>query len=79
VDTGEQVGGGEWKLGVIPFYSPAGRGTYTRPHLRIIYNATFRNAGARALYPTLDRRSVQSVEHFFGFGVEWWFDSTSYQ
>lgn len=76
--TGKVVRGGVTKIGFIPFYSPFGRGTYTRPHLRIIYAATIRDDGAQRLYPFEDPRSRQSVEHFLGVGAEWWFDSTSY-
>lgn len=77
--TGAPESGNIWKFGVIPFISPAGRGTFTRPQFRLIYALTARDAGARALYPSLDARSQQSVEHFFGLGIEWWFNSTSYQ
>lgn len=76
--TGNPEGGNIFKLGVLPFVSPFGRGTYTRPHIRLIYTLTARDDGARALYPVLDPRSVQSVEHFLGIGVEWWFSSSSY-
>ncbi|MCA9621250.1 MAG: carbohydrate porin, partial [Myxococcales bacterium] len=39
------------RIGVIPFLSPAGRGSYSRPMIWFIYSVAFRNAGARALYP----------------------------
>ena len=77
--TGNVVEGSIVKVGLVPFFSPYGRGTYTRPHLRLIYAATIRNAGARALYPVEDPRSRTQTEHFLGVGVEWWFDSSSYQ
>jgi len=77
-DTGRLVGGAISKLAVIPFYSPYGRGTYTRPQLQVIYALSRRNADARRLYPDLDRRSSSSVEQFFAIGAEWWFNSTSY-
>jgi maltoporin len=67
-----------WRFGVVPFLSPAGRGDYSRPQLRLIYVVTARDTSARALYPANDAFSVRSVEHFLGLGVEWWFDSTSY-
>ena len=76
--TGQGVRGGVTKLGFIPFYSPFGRGTYTRPHLRLIYSLTIRDQDAQALYPEEDPRSRNKVEHFLGIGAEWWFDSTSY-
>ncbi|MEM9066990.1 MAG: carbohydrate porin [Myxococcota bacterium] len=76
--TGQVVRGGVTKLGFIPFYSPFGRGTYTRPHLRLIYSLTLRDADAQRLYPEDDPRSRTKVEHFLGIGAEWWFDSSSY-
>lgn len=76
--TGQVVRGGVTKLALIPFYSPFGRGTYTRPHIRLIYALTLRDAGARRLYPEDDPRSQTRVEHFLGIGAEWWFDSSSY-
>ncbi len=66
------------RVGVIPFFSPAGRGSYSRPAIWLIYSAGFRNAAARALYPVDDPFSQRKVEHFIGFGAEWWFGSTSY-
>lgn len=68
----------EWRFGVIPYFSPSGRGSYKRPQLRLIYNLTARNDGARELYPALDVFSQRSVEHYIGMGVEWWFNSSSY-
>jgi maltoporin len=76
--TGEPVAGSAVKLGVIPYFTPYGRGTYTRPHLRLIYAVTIRDEGAQALYPEEDPRSREGTEHFFGIGAEWWFDSSSY-
>lgn len=76
--TGQVRRGGITKIGFIPFISPFGRGTYTRPHIRLIYSATIRDADARRLYPMEDPRSRQTVEHFLGVGAEWWFDSSSY-
>src|SRR5207245_2082664 len=52
--------------GVIPFFSPSGRGSYRRPQLRLIYAITARDAGARALYPTEDVFAQRTVEHFIG-------------
>jgi maltoporin len=76
--TGQPQGGGIFKLGIMPFLSPFGRGTYTRPQIRLIYVMTARDDGARSLYNDLDPRSHQSIEHFLGIGVEWWFSSSSY-
>ncbi len=66
------------KVGVVPFVSPAGRGSYSRPMIWFIYQATFRDAGARALYPQDDVFNLRKVSHFIGLGAEWWFSSTSY-
>jgi LamB porin len=68
----------EWRFGVIPFLSPAGRGDYKRPRLRLIWAVTERNDDARALYPTDDVFAHRRVEQFLGIGAEWWFNSTSY-
>lgn len=76
--TGSPEGGNVFKIAVVPFLSPFGRGTYTRPHIRVIYSLTVRDDGARALYPALDPRSAANVEHFLGIGAEWWFSSSSY-
>ncbi len=64
------------RLGVIPFVSPGGRGSYTRPHLQLLYIATARDAGARRLYAPDDPFGYYSVEHFLGVSTEWWFNSS---
>jgi maltoporin len=66
------------QAGVIPYFSPAGRGSFTRPQLRLLYVASFRDSGARSLYPVEDVFSQRHVEHFLGIGAEWWFNSSSY-
>ena len=63
---------------VIPYFSPAGRGSYKRPQFRLLYTITARDAGARSLYPAEDVFATRKVEHFAGMGVEWWFNSSSY-
>jgi maltoporin len=65
-----------WRFGVIPFVSPAGRGSFTRPHLRLIYAATVRDAGAQRLYAPDDPFAFNAVEHYLGLGCEWWFNSS---
>jgi len=67
-----------FRFGVIPFLSPAGRGDFSRPQIRLIYVVTSRNQAAKALYPQDDIFSIRDIEHFFGFGAEWWFNSSSY-
>ncbi|MAQ18913.1 MAG: hypothetical protein CMN30_29465 [Sandaracinus sp.] len=76
--TGQVVRGGITKIGIIPFISPFGRGTYTRPHIRLIYSLTIRDEDAQRLYSDDDPRSQQALEHYLGIGAEWWFDSSSY-
>ncbi len=66
------------RIGVMPFLSPGGRGNYQRPHLRLIYLASIRDAGARRLYPRDDVFGLRPVDHYVGLNVEWWFGSTSY-
>ena len=67
-----------FKWGVIPYFSPAGRGSYKRPQFRLIYAMSARNTGTKELYPAEDVFAQRSVEHFAGVGVEWWFNSSSY-
>ena len=68
--------GSLWRFGVIPFVTPAGRGNFTRPHLRLIYALTVRDDGARGMYAADDPFARNSVEHFLGVGCEWWFNSS---
>ncbi|HWB78412.1 MAG TPA: carbohydrate porin, partial [Nannocystaceae bacterium] len=63
------------RLGFVPFLTPAGRGNYARPHIRLIYVLSFRDDGARRLYPSDDVFALRKVDHFIGFGAEWWFGS----
>ncbi|MCW5831269.1 MAG: carbohydrate porin [Labilithrix sp.] len=67
-----------FKAGVIPYFSPSGRGSFKRPQIRLIYVASFRDSGTRGLYPVEDVFAQRSVEHFAGVGAEWWFNSSSY-
>jgi hypothetical protein len=76
--TNSQLVASEWRGGVIPYFSPSGRGSYKRPQLRVLYAITARNEGARALYPAQDVFAQRSIEHYLGLGVEWWFNSSSY-
>lgn len=66
------------KLGVLPYFSPAGKGSFKRPQIRLVYTASFRSAGARALYAAEDAFSQRKVEHFAGLVTEWWFNFSSY-
>jgi maltoporin len=66
------------KAGIIPYFSPSGRGSFKRPQIRLLYVASLRDSGARSLYPAEDVFSQRRVEHFAGIGAEWWFNSSSY-
>ena len=67
-----------FRFGVVPFLSPAGRGNFSRPHIRFIYEVTARDEDAKALYPADDIFHRRDLEHFIGFGAEWWFNSSTY-
>lgn len=64
------------RFGVVPFLSPAGRGSYRRPQIRAMWVVTARSDGAREFYPTDDPFATRRVEHFLGIGAEWWFNSS---
>lgn len=66
------------RFGLMPFITPAGRGSYARPQIRAMYMLTLRDDGARSLYPQDDVFNQRGVDHLIGFGAEWWFGSTSY-
>lgn len=70
--------GSMWRFGVVPFLSPAGRGSYVRPHIRLIYVVSVRDEGARSLYAKDDVFGLRDVDHFLGLNAEWWFNSSSY-
>lgn len=66
------------RVGLVPFVTPAGRGNFARPHIRLIYLLTVRDQGARSLYPEHDVFSLRGLDHYIALGAEWWFGSTSY-
>lgn len=66
------------RLSAMPFITPHGWGSYRRPMLFALYTASMRNEATRALYAEDDPRSQRKVEHYFGIGAEWWFNSSSY-
>jgi LamB porin len=76
--SGNPLVASEWRGGVMPYFSPAGRGSYKRPQLRAIYAITARNQAARDLYPAADVFSQRSISHYLGLQAEWWFNSSSY-
>lgn len=67
-----------WRVGVMPFLTPGGRGSYARPHIRAFYMVTIRDDGAQSLYAHDDVFGQRKVDHLLGLGAEWWFGSTSY-
>jgi hypothetical protein len=76
--TDQQLNAQLLRAGLMPFFSPSGRGSYKRPQFRLIYAITSRNAAAREGYPQDDPFAHRAVEHYVGAGVEWWFNSSSY-
>jgi len=66
------------RFGLIPFITPGGPGAFQRPHIRLIYLLTVRDAAARSFYPRDDVFARRGIDHFIGVGAEWWFGSTSY-
>jgi maltoporin len=77
-ETNAPLSASMWRAGIMPYFSPSGRGSYKRPQLRLIYVASQRNAGARELYAPQDVFAQRQVEHYAGLSVEWWFNSSSY-
>lgn len=75
-ETGRARTASVWRFGLIPFVTPAGRGHFTRPHLRMIYAATFRDDGALRLYAPDDPFARFHVEHYLALSCEWWFNSS---
>jgi maltoporin len=77
-ETDHPLTAAEWRGGLIPYFSPSGRGSYKRPQFRLIYAVTSRNAAAKELYAPGDVFAQRNIEHYAGLGVEWWFNSSSY-
>ncbi len=65
------------KISIIPALA-SGQGSLMRPEFRLVYSLAILNEGARFLYPQGDKRRDMSVQHFLGFGVEWWFNAYGY-
>jgi maltoporin len=63
---------------IRPYFSPAGRGSFARPHIGLVYAVSSRSDSARTLYPRDDPFSWRTSEHYFGLAVEWWFNMSSY-
>ena len=75
-DDGTPERASMWRFGFIPFLTPAGRGSFTRPHFNVIYLYSTRDGGARLRYAPEDKFARRSNEHFLGLSVEWWFNSS---
>jgi maltoporin len=75
-DDGRPERASMWRFGVLPFLTPAGRGSFTRPHFNLVYLYSTRDEGARLRYAPDDKFAKRSNEHYFGLNVEWWFNSS---
>jgi len=62
---------------IVPTIS-LGRGSFSRPHLRLIYAVTHLNNDAQRTYAPQDPLRNRSIRHFVGVGVEWWLNSSRY-
>jgi len=78
VQTDGPLSASMFRAAVLPYFSPAGRGSFARPHIGLVYAASTRSDTARTLYPRDDPFSWRSSEHYLGFAVEWWFNMSSY-
>lgn len=56
--------------------TPYGAGTYTRPHFRFIYRASYLSKEFRNTLPKDNPLKSHSIEHFLGIQAEWWFNSS---
>ena len=66
---------GAFQFAIMPTLG-VGPGSYTRPQFRLVYAISALNEGARDLYPQGDTRRGQTVQHFLGLMVEWWFQGS---
>jgi maltoporin len=66
-----------FELGLMPAIS-LGKGSYSRPQLRLIYAVSFLNDAARMTFAPEDPQRRYDVRHYLGVSVEWWFNSTRY-
>jgi maltoporin len=66
-----------FRFSLLPLVAPLGRGTYSRPQIYLIYTVSAVNEDARiAQYDPIDFRYSAGTVHYFGTGVEWWFNSS---
>ncbi len=66
-----------FELGIMPAIS-LGRGSYSRPQLRLIYAVAFLNGAALHTFAPEDPQRARAIRHFLGLSVEWWFHSSRY-
>ena len=64
-----------FKVSVMPTLS-WDRGTYSRPQIRLVYTLSYLDSAAQIAFPQHDPRRTESVHHFIGAQVEWWFNSS---
>jgi LamB porin len=76
-DTGAQEISEVMQYSLLEIVS-LGRGSYKRPQFRLTYTLSRPNASARRTYQEGDQRRLKKEDHFIGFGVEWWFNSSTY-
>jgi len=68
-------------VALMLIYSPFGKGTFTRPQLRLLGPVQIPNAAARHLYPEEDIRAggdkiIDNLIWGIGVQAEWWFNSS---
>jgi len=76
VESGEPETPQIWKFAVMPMAVPLGRGTLSRPQIRLVYQLSLPNDAARHTLAEDDPRRAHDVEHFLGLQVEWWYNSS---
>lgn len=76
VESGEPETPQIWKFAAMPMWVPLGRGTLSRPQIRLVYQISLPNDAARNTLGEDDPRRAHDVEHFIGLQVEWWYNSS---
>jgi maltoporin len=64
-----------FKFSIMPTLS-WDRGCYSRPQVRAVYTVSYLDSGAQLMFPLEDPRRGQSLVHFLGVQVEWWYHSS---
>ena len=55
-----------------------GRGSYSRPQLRLIMALSHLNEAARLTYASREEARQREYQYYVGIGAEWWFNSSRY-